>query len=117
MTVLTSLLPEGFDALEPYAESWAVASAAGRAQRRLLSTESERVAFYDAAKELVQRALTQLDQKPLMQLDEREHRLMNLMLGFAHVALAVEVQRDDEPRHAEVRKHMRIVRASADIGA
>ena len=49
--------------------------------------------------------------------DEKEERLMNLLLSLCHVAQAVEIQGDDEPKHALGRQHMKITRASADLPA
>jgi hypothetical protein len=107
-------LPPGFEQLAPFVDSWSLAGTAHRAQRRLESSEAERAAFYDAAKDALPAALAHLDQKPLAQFDAQETRLMNLMLSFAHVALAVEVQADDEVKHAQAREHLRITRSSAD---
>jgi len=107
-------LPEGFEALEPFVEAWAIRGAAARAGRRVESSAPERVAFFDVAKDLVADALTHLDRKPLGDLDAEEQRLMDLMLSFAHVALAVEIQLDDESRHAELSRHLAITRASSD---
>jgi hypothetical protein len=109
------LLPPGFEILEPYAAFWAAATTAARAHRRLQSSEAERLAFFNVTKDVYQNAIAQLDRKPLSQLDEQEQRLMNLLLSFAHVALAVEVQGDDEAKQAANRKHMKIVRSSADV--
>jgi hypothetical protein len=109
-----SILPPGFEALEPFVESWAVAGTANRAHRRLVSSESDRVAFFTAARDMLAAALTYLDTKPLEQFDEKEQRLMNLMLSLCHVSLAVEMQRDDEEKHARARRHMKITRAAAD---
>ncbi len=110
-------LPEGFEQLEPYVESWSIAGAANRSRRRIDSSEQERVAFFNAAKELAGPALALLDQKPLDQLDDRETRLMNLILSLAHVSLAVEIQGDDEPKHAKNSRHITITRASSDFNA
>jgi len=110
----SALLPPGFEPLLPYVEAWSLAGAARRAQRRIESDETERAAFYAAAKDLVPAAIAHLDRKPLAQLDASETRLMNLVLSFAHVALAVEVQGDAEARHSEFRSHFTITRASAD---
>jgi hypothetical protein len=52
--------------------------------------------------------------KPLNQFDASEQRLMKLVLNFAHVAMAVELQREEEPKHAQYRPYMRITRAPAD---
>jgi hypothetical protein len=115
MSAGTSRLPPGFEALEPFAGSWAVAGTANRAQRRQDSSEAERTAYYDAAKDLLAPALACLDKKPLGQLDEKEQRLMNMMLSLAHVALAVEAQGDDEPTHAQYRSYLKITKAPADL--
>src|SRR5687768_18060015 len=96
-----SLLPPGFESLEPFVTLWSVAGTAERAQLRSDRTQAERVAFYEAAKDIAPDALAFLDRKPLRDLDESEKRLMNLMLSLAHVALAVEGQGPDEARHAE----------------
>jgi hypothetical protein len=110
----SSLLPAGFEALEPFAPTWAIAGAANRAERRMTSSEAERIAFFDAAKDLLAPALARLDEKPLDQFDEKEARLMNLMLAFAHVDFAVEIQGGDESKHVRGARRMRITRAPAD---
>ena len=114
MSAVSSLLPAGFVTLEPFVQSWALATTAERAQLRSDATEADRLAFYEAAKDLAPAALELLDRKALSAFDAREERLMNLMLSLAHVSLAVEAQGSDEPRHAAFRQHMRIVRSSAD---
>jgi hypothetical protein len=114
MSSAASPLPPGFEQLAPFVDSWSLAGAAHRAQRRLESSEAERAAFYHAAKDTLPAAFALLDQKPLAQFDAQETRLMNLLLSFAHVALAVEVQGDHEAKHAQLRRHLRITRASAD---
>lgn len=111
---MANILPAGFDALEPFVERFSVSGTANRAARRTESTEEERKAFFEAAKDLVGPALDYLDTKALDQFDEREQRLMDMALTFAHVALAVEVQGPDEARHAELRQNMRITRSPAD---
>jgi hypothetical protein len=107
-------LPNGFEALEPFAGQWAISGTAGRARARNDSSAEERQAFYDAASPLLAPALELLDSKPLEELDEGEQRLMELMLSLAHVALAVETQREFETRHVVSRRHMTITRSSAD---
>lgn len=110
-----SLLPSGYEALEPFVENWAIEGVANRARRRSESTAAERAAFFSAAKEFVAPALDQLDNKPLAELNNREERLLNLMLTLAHVALAVEIQGEVEAEHAQMREHMRFTRAHADL--
>ena len=115
MSTQPSLPPAGFEALAPFVEFWAADTAAGRAHCRDISDEASRVAFYNAANDLVPKALACLDAKPLDQFDESDQRLMKLVLSFAHVAMAVELQREEEPRHARYRPFMRITRAPADL--
>lgn len=110
----SALLPEGFEGLEPFVDSWAIDGANNRHQARLNSEEADRVAFFNAAKELVPPALELLDKKPLGKFDEKEGRLMKLVLSMAHVAPAVEVQKDAEPFHAKYARHITITRAPAD---
>lgn len=110
-------LPLGFEALEPFVEAWAAASAAERAGLRGASAEQDRVSFYAVGKALAPAALAHLDEKPLDQLDPSEQRLMNLMLSLCHVSLAVELQGQAEPAHARLRELMPITRTSAGPAA
>jgi len=107
-------LPEGFEALEPFVERWAAGGVAERARRRDESSPQERQAFYDACAALAEGALDRLDEKPLDRLDAREERLRELLLSFAHVALAVEIQAEAEAAHAGLRRELRITHAPAD---
>ena len=111
---MSELLPAGYESLEPFVAYWAVDGTANRDRKRGESTAEQRQAFFDAAKDHVARALQELDRKPLSQLDEREQRLMNLILSFAHVTMAVEMLGDAEPRHAGFREVMPIIRSPAD---
>lgn len=115
MSTQSSLLPAGFETLTPFVEFWAVDTAAARAHCRDTAGDANRLAFYNAANDLVPKALAYLDEKPLSQLDESEKRLMQLALSFAHVSMSVELLREEEPKHAKNRPFMRITRAPADI--
>ena len=108
-------LPAGFETLQPFIEFWAVDTAAARARCRDLSSEAERNAFYDAALPLMPKVLDYLDGKPLAEHDAAEQRLMRLVLSFGHIAMAVELQREEEAKHAANRPFMRITRAPADL--
>jgi hypothetical protein len=114
MSTSDAWLPAGFEALAPFVKFWAADSAAERAHCRDSSDEASRLAFYNAVKDLVPEGLAYLDAKALNQLDEREQRLMKLILTFAHVSIAVELQREAEPKHARYRPYMRITRTPAD---
>ena len=111
---MAAKLPAGFEALEPFADRFAIAGTAARAQLRSDASPEEREAFYKAAKDLIAPALDLLDQKKFSEFSDAEQRLMNLTLSFAHIALAVEVQGPDEEKHAKLRAHMKIVRSTAD---
>lgn len=99
MTVNTAL-PPGFSVLESFVAYWAAESLSMRDARRLDSTEDQRLAFYNAAKDVAPTALDYLDSKPFAAYDAADHRLLDLMLALIHVTLAVEVQRHEEHVHA-----------------
>jgi hypothetical protein len=107
-------LPPGFEQLEPFVAQWAVKGTAAREQLRGTSTEADRAAFYDAAHDILPKALAYLDGKPLKDFDDGETALMNLMLSLAHVALSIEIQGSEDAHHRKVRAHMRITRSPAD---
>lgn len=111
---MAAKLPAGFEALEPFADRFALAGTAARAQLRSDASKEEREAFYNAARDLIGPALDMLDQKSFADFTEADQRLMNLTLSFAHIALAVEIQGPDEEKHARLREHMKIVRSTAD---
>jgi hypothetical protein len=114
MSAVEISLPAGFEALTPFVRFWAVDTAAERARCRDLADEASRGEFYRVAGELAPKALDYLDAKPFVEFDERERRLMKLVLSFAHVSMAVELQREQEPQHAKDRPYLRITRATAD---
>ncbi|MBU6267285.1 MAG: hypothetical protein KGN34_07080 [Sphingomonadales bacterium] len=107
-------LPAGFAALEAFVPFWAAGTLAGRDAARLNSTPEERQRFYTVAGELAPAAMDYLDARELASFTPPERTLMNLMLSLAHVALAVELQGDDEAIHAFGARRMPIVRGHAD---
>ena len=115
MSKTTLRLPEGFTALDPFVDDWAIATSAARAARRDDTSAAEQEHFYNAARAFLDPALTLLDGKPLAKLDAKERQLLDLMLTLAHVSIAVEVQRDFEPQHTVMRRYMRITRTPADL--
>lgn len=115
MSQQKGLLPTGFESLEHFVSFWAQNSAAERAHCRDLSSEAERDVFYAAMKPCAPSALERLNAKPLSQLTVQEQRLMRLLLSFAHVAIAVETQREEESKHAVNRPFLRITQAPADL--
>ena len=108
-------LPAGFEALERFVPQWAQDTAEKRHRARLASSEPERLAFFEAGKDLLAPGLDHLDATPIADFSPQQRRLMSLLLGFAHVSLAVEQQGDDEPKHAADARYMTITRAPADL--
>lgn len=106
-------LPAGFADLEPFVVPWAVDGCAERAALRESSDAGARLAFYEIARDKLGSALDYLDKKGSAAFDDADKRLLNLVLSFAHVALAVEIQGPDEARHAQLARHLRIVRVVA----
>ncbi len=107
-------LPQGFEALGPFVDTWAVEGAHNRDGLRMHQSAEARQAFYDAMQPLLLPALDRLDETPLDRHDAGEKALMLLTLSYAHVALAVEVQGPDEAKHAANRQHLHITQATAD---
>lgn len=111
---MKTLLPGGFSALEPFASTWAGATAFDRDHLRSSQPASDRAAFYKAASPLVEQALDMLDSKSLDSFDESDETLMRLLLTYAHVATAEEVQGPDEAKHALTRPRLPFTHAPAD---
>lgn len=112
-----SLLPAGYETLEPFAAEWALPTSAQRATKRGESSPEARQAFYAAALPVAGPALAALDAKPLGELDAQEKRLLDLLLTFSHIALAVEIQGEAEAQHTPWRNRMRVTAAPADLPA
>jgi hypothetical protein len=109
-------LPQGFESLSPFVTHWAIDSAAGRDAARGSASAAEAKAFYDSMQPLLEPALDLLDQMPLEQHDVAQKNLMLLALSFAHASFAVDVHGAvDEAKHRELRRHLRITHAPADV--
>lgn len=109
-----STLPNAFAALEPFVAYWAAPTMSERDTRRLESSEDQRFAFYEAARDIAPAALDYLDARPFSEYAEADHRLLDLMLALIHASLAVEVERGEEHIHARGAWQMPIVRERAD---
>jgi hypothetical protein len=111
-----AILPGGFEDLAGFAQDWAIRGADARKRRRIASTEAERQAFYEAVLPRAQAALDYLDQFEVDALGPDQQRLMDLLLTFAHVSLAVEAQGPDEAYHALSHAEFTITRNTEDWG-
>ncbi len=107
-------LPEGFSALEPFVERWAIRTTRERDKARGESAFEDLQAFYDAGQPLLGQALAYLDTFPVKELAGKEQRLMDLMLSLAHASMAVEIHKEMEPQHAVSRQAMIITRSTTD---
>jgi len=112
-----AVLPASYAALEPFVRYWALPTSAARSIARSRSTAAERRAFYDAALPVAAEALAALDARPLAELGSAERRLLDLLLSFAHVSLAVEVHGSNEEWHSHWRDRMVVTGAPADRAA
>ena len=93
---------------------WAAASTAARSAARDSASPEDCAAFLAAGLPRVGQALDYLDGKGFAGFDAADERLMALVLGLVHAALAAEVQGSDEVRHTAGRVAMRILRSPAD---
>lgn len=95
-----SILPAGFEVLEPFVASWALGDFQARFLARYESDMPAIRRFYDAITPLADQALDHLSGRPLADLNESEATLFRLLLALAHVAVAVE--RYGQPRPKSV---------------
>jgi hypothetical protein len=85
-------LPEGFESLAPFAESWGkLESQEDRYLLRQSSTMVDLKTFYDAAAPRLDEVFDHLDKFPMDALPPREALLYRTMLGLTEAALAIEV--------------------------
>lgn len=88
-----ALLPPQFSALEPFAESWCLASEPERYAKRLASTMDEMQAFYDALFPRAEEAIAYCDKFPLDDLPDDAQRLLYLLYSLIMVSFPVEIWR------------------------
>lgn len=91
------MLPEAFADLEPFAETWCLATEPERWQRRLSTSLDEMQTFYDACFPRAEEAIAYCDQFPLDDLPPDATRLLQLLHSLALVSYAVEVWRQQLP--------------------
>jgi hypothetical protein len=92
MTTADVSLPEGFQALAPYAETWGrLDNQMERYLQRQKSAMSELKTFYDAAAPRLEEVFNHLDKFPMDALPPSEALLYRTILGLTEVAQAIEV--------------------------
>lgn len=92
---MADVFPEGFEALEPFAD-WAVQGEKARYAKRLASTMDELDAFYNVAFPLLKDNKEYLEQVSLDDISEQNKRLLWLFCALVTVAFPVEAWR--QPR-------------------
>ena len=85
-------LPEGFEALQPFAETWGkLDSQEDRYLLRQHNSMEELKAFYDAAAPRLDEIFDHLDKFPMDALPAPEALLYRTALGLTEAAMAIEV--------------------------
>ena len=87
----TALLPEPFADLEPYAETWCLATEPERWARRQSESMASMRAFYDAFFPRAEEAIAYCDGFDLADLPPDATRLLQLLHSLALVSYAIEV--------------------------
>jgi hypothetical protein len=88
---MSGLLPAAFEDLEPYAETWCLATETERFERRMASTIEELNEFYDTVFPRLEEAIEYCDKFDLDDLPEDVLHLLQLIYSLIMVAMAVEV--------------------------
>lgn len=89
-------LPAGFQDLEVFVSSWALASERERNRQRLSSSMAEIQALYDALLPQMDQIIGYLNQLPLNDMPAEARRLFHLSLSLAEIAPAVEFYKQPE---------------------
>jgi 4-oxalocrotonate tautomerase family enzyme len=99
MTVASSSLPPGFEALDIFVPYWCLDSNDQRRAARSTAAMADIQRFYDAIVAQAEAAIVHCEQYPLGQMPPATERLFKLLLAMNHAAIAVEMH--GEPRAAD----------------
>ncbi|WP_019929578.1 hypothetical protein [Nocardia sp. BMG111209] len=86
-----TLLPAEFADLEPFAETWCLATEPERWNRRMAGTITEMEAFYRVGFPLLPDAIAHCDKFPVDDLPEDANNLLHLIYSIIMVAMCVEI--------------------------
>jgi hypothetical protein len=95
-----ALLPSAFAELEPYAETWCLATETERWNARMAATMPEMHEFYDAFFPRLEEAIEHCDKFPLDDLPDDALNLLHLIYSLIMVAMAVEIMHQPVPTDA-----------------
>lgn len=110
------MLPEGFEALEPFRHYWGVADTQTRRERREASTMEEIRAFYDVILPLAPAAMKHLESFALDGLPPAESRLFEMVLALAHVSMATELHGQARAPHTPYPHGVKLMHGPAYFG-
>ena len=96
---MSALLPAEFADLEPFAETWCLATEPERWAQRLATSMDDLQAFHDACFPRAEAAIEHCDRFDLHALPPAVERLLQLLHSLALVSYAVEVWGDQLPLH------------------
>jgi hypothetical protein len=88
---MTTLLPDAFADLEPFAQTWCLATETERYNLRVASSMPAMQEFYDACFPRLEEAIEYCDKFPLDELPDDVTNLLQLIYSLIMVAMAVEV--------------------------
>lgn len=90
-------LPSAFAELEPYAETWCLATETERWNQRIASTMPQLQEFYDAFFPRLEDAIDYCDKFTLEDLPDDALNLLHLIYSLVMVAMAVEIMHQPAP--------------------
>ena len=93
----TKQLPAPFEELEPFTETWCLATETERWEQRLASSMPTMQAFYDAFFPRLEEAIDYCDKFPLDDLPEDATNLLHLIYSLVMVAMSIEIMHQPEP--------------------
>jgi hypothetical protein len=110
------MLPDGFEALEPFQPYWGVPDTQTRRERRETSTMAEIMAFYDVILPLAPAAMKHLEDFALDAMPPAEARLFELVLALAHVSMATELHGAPRAPHTPYPHGVKLMHGPAYFG-
>lgn len=108
-----SVLPQEFEALEPFVEKWALADFNARLTARYNGEMAELQAFYDVMQPLAEPAMQVLEAHPFEALPEDLLPLFRLVMALAHVAVSGERQRAPRPKSVKWPSNLVVIEGPA----
>ena len=92
-----TMLPSAFAELEPYAETWCLATEDERWNQRMATSMAEMRQFYDAFFPRLEEAIDYCDKFGLDDLPEDALNLLHLIYSMVMVSMAVEIFGTQKP--------------------